>query len=92
MNPEYFLHRLTLAEAQDYIKGQDRRERQSWSQTRFLCQVVHKLLTGEDFEMKFSWEEEPKKSEEEMSEEERQWEEIKRKAEEYNNRKKSKNG
>ena len=89
MNPEYFLHRLTLAEAQDYIKGQDRRERQSWSQTRFLCQVVHKLLTGEDFEMKFSWEEEePKKSEEEMSEEERQWEEIKRKAEEYNSKNK----
>ena len=92
MSPEYFLHRLTLAEAIDYIKGQDRRHRQSWCQTRLLAGVVHKLLTGEDFEMKFSWEEEPKKSEEEMSEEERQWEEIKRKAEEYNTRKKSKNG
>lgn len=54
--------------------------------------MVHKLLTGEDFELKFTWEEEPAKTAEEMTEEEKQWAEIKRKAEEYNNRKKSKNG
>lgn len=87
MNPEYFMHRLTLSEAIDYIKGQDRRCRQHWERTRFLAATIYKVLTGEELELQFAWEQEPEKSEDEMSEEEKEWEAIKRKAEEYNRRK-----
>ena len=73
MNPEYFMHRLTLSEAIDYIKGQDRRCRQHWERTRFLAGTIYKVLTGEELELQFAWEQEPEKSEDEMSEEEKEW-------------------
>lgn len=88
MSSEYFMHRLTLSEAIDYIKGQDRRCRQHWERTRFLAGTIYKVLTGEELDLQFAWEQEPEKSEDEMSEEEKEWEAIKRKAEEYNRRRK----
>ena len=56
-SPNYFMHRMTLAEAYSYLAGQDRRTRQSWEQTRLLCGLVYKVLTGDDFEMEFPWDE-----------------------------------
>lgn len=56
--------------------------------TRYLAGTVYKVLTGEELELQFAWEQEPQKSEAEMSEEEKEWEAIKRKAEEYNKRNK----
>lgn len=37
------------------MRGQDRRSRQAWEQTRVLAGLVHKVLTGEDFDMSFPW-------------------------------------
>lgn len=51
------MHRMTLAEASSYLAGQDRRARQGWEQTRLLCGMVHKVLTGEDFILEFPWDE-----------------------------------
>lgn len=65
MSPDYFLHRLTIAEAQDYMAGQDRRHRQQWEQTRFLSSIVYKTLTGQDLDLTFPWEEEAEIGDEE---------------------------
>lgn len=46
---------MTLAEAQSYLAGQDRRARQSWEQTRVLGGLIHKVLTGEDWSIEFPW-------------------------------------
>ena len=51
------MHRMTLAEAGHYMAGQDRRARQGWEQTRLLCGLVYKVLTGEDFVLDFPWDE-----------------------------------
>ena len=51
------MHRMTLAEAQSYLAGQDRRARQSWEQTRVLGGLVHKVLTGEEWSIEFPWDE-----------------------------------
>ena len=79
MSPEYFLHHLTLSEALDYIKGQDRRSRQSWEQTRVLANVFCKCFSGDTLDdWKFPWEE-SSMTEEEDSEEQRKFEELKQK-------------
>lgn len=83
MSSDYFLHHLTLSEATDYIKGQDRRHRRQWEMTRMIACGL-----GADF-FEFTWEKERlTKSEEEMSEEEKEWEALRRKAEAINNRNK----
>lgn len=84
MSPDYFLYHLTLSEATDYIKGQDRRHRQQWEMTRLLAVG----LGAEGFELPWEKEELHAKSEEEMSEEEKEWEALRRKAEAINNRNK----
>lgn len=58
-SPYYFMHRMTLAEAQSYLAGQDRRARQGWEQTRLLGGLVYKVLTGEDLDMVLPWDEQP---------------------------------
>lgn len=59
------MHRMTIAEAVSYMRGQDRRSRQAWEQTRVLAGLVHKVLTGKDLEMDLPWDEED--DEEQMS-------------------------
>ena len=39
------------------MRGQDRRSRQQWEQTRVLAGLVHKVLTGKDLEMELPWDE-----------------------------------
>lgn len=57
MHPDYFLHHLTLSEAYDYVQGQDRRQRQSWEQTRVLANVIRSSFTGEPIkDWVFPWE------------------------------------
>lgn len=51
------MHRMTLAEANSYMAGQNRRTRQSWEQTRLLGGLVYKVLTGQDWECPFPWDE-----------------------------------
>lgn len=52
------MYRMTLAETNSYLAGQDRRHRQEWEQTRLLGGLVHKVLTGEDWDITFPWDEE----------------------------------
>ena len=52
------MHRMTMAEAVSYMRGQDRRCRQQWEQTRELAGLVHKVLTGKDYNRHFPWDNE----------------------------------
>lgn len=56
-SPDYFLHKMTVDEADSYLKGQDRRSRQGWEQTRLLCGLICKVLTGDDLGLTFPWDE-----------------------------------
>lgn len=69
--PSYFLYEMSLAEVKDYVKGQDRRHRQGWEQTRVLfatqCDTKGKELTDI---MHFAWDDEDEEELKESSEEE----------------------
>lgn len=66
------MHRMTIAEAASYMRGQDRRSRQQWEQTRMLAGLVHKVLTGEDYKLEFPWDDESGADSKEMSPEDLQ--------------------
>jgi hypothetical protein len=53
--PDYFLNRMGLREANDYIMGLNRRHRQQWEQTRLLCRLIHKIETGKELELDYPW-------------------------------------
>ena len=55
---EYFLNRMTVSEAVCYIKGLNRRHRQDWERTRMLCRLITSVLTGEELDLPFPWDEE----------------------------------
>ena len=40
------------------MRGQDRRCRQQWEQTRQLETLIYKVLTGQDLNMSLPWDEE----------------------------------
>jgi len=40
------------------MRGQDRRCRQQWEQTRQLETLIYKVLTGQDLDMSLPWDEE----------------------------------
>lgn len=48
---------MTIAETNSYLSGQDRRARQGWEQTRLLGGLIYKVLTGDDWECPFPWDE-----------------------------------
>lgn len=73
MDVDYFLNQLSLPEVYDYIRGQDRRHRTSWEQTRMICRVISKCMTGANLEMSFPWDSgDEEKNEPEITEEERE--------------------
>ena len=39
------------------MRGQDRRCRQQWEMTRLLAGLVYKVLTGDDYDLQFPWDE-----------------------------------
>lgn len=49
---------MTIEEAVSYMRGQDRRCRQQWEQTRHLETLIYKVLTGQDLNMSLPWDEE----------------------------------
>ena len=67
-SPDYFLNKMGVSEATDYIIGLNRRYRQDWERTRMGVQVFHKVQTGKDLDLEFPWEiqEKPEATEEEM--------------------------
>lgn len=56
MDPAYFFGSLGLQEAADYLEGAQKRERETWEQTRHLSKVIVKCMTGSDFQMTMPWE------------------------------------
>lgn len=64
VSPEYFLRRMSVGEAKDYIKGLNRRHRQTWEQTRMLCRFVYGAAGGKNFEMALPWDNEDEEREE----------------------------
>ena len=64
VSPEYFLRQMSVGEAKDYIKGLNRRHRQTWEQTRMLCRFVHGAGGGKNFDLPFSWDHENEEQEE----------------------------
>ena len=52
------MYRMTIEEAVSYMRGQDRRCRQQWEQTRQLETLIYKVLTGQDLNMSLPWDEE----------------------------------
>ncbi len=65
------MHRMTVAEALSFLRGQDRRHRQGWEQTRLLGGLVHKVLTGADWSPQFPWDNEDRPAESEDTSEEK---------------------
>lgn len=55
---------MTFAEALDYLTGQDRRHRQQWETTRMLANVVSGVLTGQEINCTFPWDNESEPQEE----------------------------
>ena len=49
---------MSVGEAHSYINGFNRRHRQSWEQSRMLCRLVYKVLSGEDLDWNFPWDDE----------------------------------
>ena len=64
VSPEYFLRQMSVGEAKDYIKGLNRRHRQTWEQTRMLCRFVYGAAGGKNFEMALPWDNEDEEREE----------------------------
>lgn len=56
--PEYFLKKMGVGEAADFIKGLRRRERSGWEQTRILATTVAKLMGAKDYELELPWDKE----------------------------------
>lgn len=63
--PEYFLKKMGVGEAADYIKGLRRRERSAWEQTRLLATTVAKLMGAKDYELTLPWDDEREEEEDE---------------------------
>jgi len=61
------MHRMSVAEAVSYMRGLNRRSRQQWEQTRLLAGLVYKVLTGEDIDMEFPWDDEVRDEQEDDS-------------------------
>lgn len=68
--PEYFLRKMGVGEAADFIKGMRRRERSAWEQTRLLATTVAKLMGAKDYELPLPWDGEREEEEEEETSEE----------------------
>ena len=60
---------MSVGEAHSYINGFNRRHRQPWEQSRALCRLVYKVLSGEDLEWKFPWDDDNDEEANEVTEE-----------------------
>ena len=68
VSPEYFLDRMTLAEAECYMEGYERRERKSWERTRRIAHAVFQSQSTKELDledvMRFPWDTEDEDTEE----------------------------
>ena len=76
-NPEYFMDRMGISEAREYMEGVMMRQRAGWEQTRVVSEILIKVMTGEEHHIPLPWDDETE--DEETTEEE--LEELRKKAE-----------
>ena len=76
-SPEYFMDRMSISEAREYMEGVFMRERAGWEQTRMMSELLIKVMTGEDHHIPLPWDDE--REEDETTEED--LEELRMKAE-----------
>ena len=76
-SPEYFMDRMGIGEAREYMEGVMMRQRSGWEQTRVLSEILIKVMTGEDNHIPLPWDDETE--DEETTEED--LEELRMKAE-----------
>lgn len=76
-SPEYFMDRMSISEAREYMEGVSMRERAGWRQTKAMAEIFIKVMTGEDKNIPLPWDDETE--DEETTEED--LEELRKKAE-----------
>lgn len=59
---------MSVEEAESYVNGMRKRPRDMMEASRMICQVVHKVLTGEVLNLDFDWDNEITKWDEESIE------------------------
>jgi len=77
-SPEYFMDRMSIGEAREYMEGVMMRERGGWEQTRVLSEILIKVMTGEDRHIPLPWDDETNMDDETTEED---LEELRKKAE-----------
>ena len=76
-NPEYFMDRMSISEAREYMEGVFMRQRSVWRQTKAMAEIFIKVMTGDDKNIPLPWDDETE--DEETTEED--LEELRKKAE-----------
>lgn len=77
-SPEYFMDRMGIGEAREYMEGVMMRQRSGWEQTRVLSEILIKVMTGEDNHIPLPWDDETGADDETTEDE---LEELRKKAE-----------
>ena len=54
-SPEYFMDRMSISEAREYMEGVMMRDRAGWEQTRVMSEILIKVMTGEDHHIPLPW-------------------------------------
>ena len=81
-NPEYFMDRMGISEAREYMEGVLMRNRAGWEQTRVISELMIMVMTGEERHIPLPWDEETEAEETEAEETtEEDLEELRLKAE-----------
>lgn len=57
-NPEYFMDRMSISEAREYMEGVFMRERAGWRQTKAMAELFIKVMTGEEKDIPLPWDDE----------------------------------
>ena len=72
------MNHMSISEAREYMEGVQLRRREGWEQTRILCGVLVKVMTGEESNIKLPWDDE---TVEDIEMDEAELEELRKKAE-----------
>ena len=57
-SPEYFMDRMSISEAREYMEGVFMRERAGWRQTKAMAELFIKVMTGEEKNIPLPWDDE----------------------------------
>lgn len=54
-NPEYFMDRMSISEAREYMEGVFMRERAGWRRTKAMAEIFIKVMTGDEHHIPLPW-------------------------------------